>query len=147
MALKFWPFNRNRQDEALPDEVKQFYESGRKQKAGMAWLLALGTLLATVLLAVALFFAGRWVFDKIAGDDQPATPQTTQNESGSSNEESRLPATNETFIDEGDPDAEDVQQGGSSANTATPAPSTSTPTTGASDAEIPDTGPGPGGLQ
>jgi len=146
MALKFWPFHRSKEAEALPDEVKEFYESGRKQKAGMAWLLALGTLVVTVLLAVALFFAGRWVFDKIAGDDEPSSPQTTQNVTEQPTKEDQ----SETFIDEGDPDAEgNDQQGSSSANTTAPSPNPGdiTPTTGDDGLEIPDTGPGPGGLQ
>jgi len=140
--MAIWPFNRKKQqDQTLPEEVQEYYESGRKQQTGMAWLLALGTLVVTVLLAVLLFFGGRWVYQKIAGDDQSEETPTQQVDQPQDDVEPQSnPQSN-------------PQQGSSSSSTTTPsaastsASGTATPTTGPSGPEIPDTGPGPGGLQ
>lgn len=140
-----WPFNRNKQqDQTLPEEVQEYYESGRKQQTGMAWLLALATLVVTVLLAVLLFFGGRWVYQKIAGDDQSEETPTQQVDQPQSDEQQSAPSATDTQSSN--------QQGSSSTSTSTPSAastpsSTTTPTTGSSGSEIPDTGPGPGGLQ
>lgn len=56
----------------LPKEVQDYYESGSRERRGMAWLLGLGTLLVTLLLAAGIFFGGRWIYNKIANNnDQP----------------------------------------------------------------------------
>lgn len=141
--MAIWPFNRKRQDQALPEEVQDYYDSSRKQRTGMAWLLALGTLVVTVLLAVLLFFGGRWVYQQFAGDDEPAQ-ETTQTESPEQD------ATDQAATPSGNnQQGASNQQGSSSTNTATPSPATPAPTpnTGSTGSEIPATGPGPGGLQ
>lgn len=142
--MAIWPFNRKKkQNEALPEEVQEYYESGRKQQTGMAWLLALGTLVVTVLLATVLFFGGRWIYQKVTGNDEPDQPTTqqTENQEQAGEGQSQTPS---------DTDSDDNEQGSSSTNTdqaSTPATQTNTPTTGPSEPGIPDTGPGPGGLQ
>ena len=145
--MAIWPFNRKKQDQALPEEVQEYYESGRRQQTGMAWLLALGTLVVTVLLAILLFFGGRWVYQKFASDDEPSQ-NTTQNQ-GSAGDSQDSPATSDEDVTK--PAATNNQQGTSSTNPSTPSPATSsstaTPSTGSTSSEIPATGPGPDGLQ
>lgn len=63
-------FRRNRQESVLPDEVREYYEAGQQPRRGVAILLTIGALLVTVLIAVALFFAGRFIYDQIWGDNQ-----------------------------------------------------------------------------
>lgn len=76
-------FNRGKQDNSqLPQEVKEYYQSERRERTGFAWLLGLGTLLATIAVAALLFLGGRWVyrtvFDK---NDDKAQPVATQQQS------------------------------------------------------------------
>jgi len=157
--MAIWPFNRKKQDDTLPEEVKEFYESGRKERSGMAWLMALGTLIVTVVLALLLFYGGRWVYNKLAGNDEPEnqpteTSEQTQQQQTSSNDNNNQPPSANNNSNPSN------QQGSSSTNTnqpSTPQPSqtqpnntpsqSNTPSTGSSSPEVPDTGPGPGGLQ
>lgn len=74
-------FNRRQNDPTnVPEEIREYYQTERRERAGIAWLLALGTLLITVLLATGLFFAGRWAYRKIAKPEQPKPAQVTQNQ-------------------------------------------------------------------
>ncbi len=155
--MAVWPFNRKKQeDQALPEEVQEYYEAGKRQRTGMAWLLALATLLVTVVIALLLFFGGRWVYQKFSNNDEPQAPLTGQTDNQDQNTgadnsgaQTETPAEDQAA----NTPAANNQQGSSSANTtqSSPAPSpssqTETPDTGPSDSEIPDTGPGPGGLQ
>lgn len=155
MALKFWPFNRKKNNDTLPEEakvpteVKEYYESGRKQKTGMAWLLALGTLLVTVVLAMLLFFGGRWVYQQLAGDDQPAQQPTAQEaDLQSDNVQPDQPDNTNSETNQTANDAEqDSQDSDSEQSTQGAAGQSSTPGTGTTGTEIPNTGPGAGGLQ
>ncbi len=77
-----WPFKKKpvKTTNPIPKEIKDFYESERRGRSGVAWLLAFGTLVTTLVLALALFFGGRWVYRKLKGTDTPTTPSTSQNE-------------------------------------------------------------------
>lgn len=141
--MAVWPFNRKKTsqvDEQVPEEVREYYESGKKRTV-MAWLLAFATLVVTVLLALFIFFAGRWVFRQFTKEDEPQQPITQQTETETPAEQT--------------PNTTNTQQGtSSSSSTQTPASTpasstqtTSTPSTGASPTEVPNTGPGPDGLQ
>lgn len=66
-----WPFKRNKTN--LPVEVQEYYQSEKRQRVGIAWVLAAGTLIVTVMIAVAVFFGGRWVYRKIANKDNTTT--------------------------------------------------------------------------
>ncbi len=57
------------QHSEVPEEIQDYYKTERRERAGVAWLLAFGTLIVTVLLAGGIFFGGRWAYRKIAGDD------------------------------------------------------------------------------
>jgi len=46
----------------VPKEVKEFYQAERRERVGVAWLLALATLITTVLVAFGLFFGGFGAF-------------------------------------------------------------------------------------
>lgn len=138
-------FNRRKKsDDVLPAEVREYYQAERREKTGVAWLLALVTLLVTFALAAALFFGGRWVYNTLFGDDKESTQTTSQEEQG--------PRVDEKGNVEGSKAPEDNQQGSEDSPENLPAndtseretPSTPTPTqtpnTGPS--ELVNTGPG-----
>lgn len=71
----------------MPPEVQQYYQAERRERTGIAWLLAIATLLITVAIILGLFFGGRWVYRKIRNRNtsttsQTATTKTTTTESG-----------------------------------------------------------------
>lgn len=71
----------NRQDQsAVPEEIREYYQSERRERAGVAWLLAFGTLVVTVVLAAGIFFAGRWGYRAVFDKDKPETTEVAQQE-------------------------------------------------------------------
>lgn len=73
-----WPFNRrNKATTEVPPEIQEYYHAEQRERVGVAWLLALGTLVVTILLALGLFYGGRWTYRKIA-NNKPATTAVTQ---------------------------------------------------------------------
>lgn len=75
-----WPFNRRQRqaDVGLPPEVHNFYKSEQRDRTNIAWLLGIGTLVATLLLAAVLFFGGRAIYRSVAGNKKANTTATTQ---------------------------------------------------------------------
>lgn len=70
-------FGRKQPDiDSVPQEVQDYYQSERRERTGVAWLLALATLVVTLLLAVGLFYGGRWVYRTAFKQDK--APQTAQ---------------------------------------------------------------------
>ena len=112
-------FNRNRnQIDQVPLEVQEYYQSERRERTGMAWLLALATLGVTVALAAALFYGGKWAYRSIANRNKK--PQTAQNTNGQSTQQPTVTNT----PDSGTPGS---PTGTSSTSTNTPSPATPTP--------------------
>ena len=67
-------------DTDVPAEVQEYYQSERRERVGVAWLLAFGTLVLTIALAIGIFFGGRWVWRKIDNNNKntATTEQTGQ---------------------------------------------------------------------
>lgn len=148
-----WPFRRNKQDQTdVPAEIQEYYQTGRRERTGVAWLLALGTLLLTIGLATLLFFGGRWLYRTVAnrGDNNNGnTSQVTQSPTDTTTEERQADNTgggdtggNNTGTSSTNTDNSGSTQG-SQTTPSTPAtpstPRTTTPTTGDG---LPSTGPG-----
>jgi cytoskeletal protein RodZ len=138
--MRIWPFNRSKElnDYYSPPETTNDNLPGLqdeeevvewREHAGVAWLLAFTTLMATILIAFGLFFGGRLAYRKIAGTNDKNKPETQQ-------------VTNE------DQTKQPVQTNSSdnkapSPSPATPAPSTTQPTTQPAVAgKLVNTGPG-----
>jgi cytoskeletal protein RodZ len=64
-------FNRRKNQTNVPEEIQEYYQTERRERAGVAWMLAIGTLLITIMLTAGIFFAGRWAWREIAGPDEP----------------------------------------------------------------------------
>lgn len=141
-----WPFSRNGDKASVPQEIQEYYQSEKRERTGVAWLLALGTLITTIALAIILFFGGRWLYRTIFDRDsnnagrtteqavQDGAPQSSPETTGTSNGDN-----DNAGSDEGNGGAE----GGSSTDTDDDSDSSSqsqpsrTPNTGA----LPNTGP------
>lgn len=103
----------------LPTEVQEYYQAEHRDRTGVAWLLALGTLIVTILLALGLFFGGRWVYRQVANNDEAET--TTRN-----GQETQSPQASKDQTAQ--PDTKTPQPSTPPAQPA-PTPSTNTPST------------------
>ncbi len=158
-----WPFKRKSKEPTVPTEVQDYYQSERRERIGIAWLLALATLVTTVVLAVGLFFGGRWVYRKVAQKSNKPTTVATQNnqskhgstaqnqptsqskptQSNSGQAQSAAP-TNNSADQNPEPNPQDitVSDNGSSDNLAAGTGSNTATTQTARGAPLPNTGPG-----
>jgi len=95
-----WPFKRNKVTDdgtTVPTEVTQYYESERRERLGVAWLLGLVTLLATIAVVFVIFFGGRWAYRKLAHkDNHPKPIPTVVNKTPASNPGNTSAPTNPT---------------------------------------------------
>jgi cytoskeletal protein RodZ len=132
-------FRRKKDDSTLP-EVEQYYEAERRDRSGLAWLLAILSMVVVAGILVLLFLGGRWAYNEItdSNEEDVATtePSEVQSFDGAPTNE---PSTNQ--------DSE-APQSSTESNTATPADSTSTTTStsnssneSASNSSLPHTGP------
>jgi len=124
-------FRRKAKIEApdMPPELQTYYQAEKREKSWMAWALGLATLVVTILLALALFFGGRWIYRKVRNEPAKVTTVQTDNEAKetpkATTPEPAAPSTPTT-----------------PSNTGTSSTSTNTPraaTPGSSD--LPNTGP------
>ncbi len=133
-------FNRRKQtNDVLPEEVRDYYQAEKRQKTGVAWVLALVTLLVTFLIAAALFFGGRWVYGAIFDKDNKVTTSQSQNKNeGDSNIDGANKVPTDTQNNSGGQTSSTSTSTPSTNTTTTPAPTPSTPAT----SQLVNTGPG-----
>lgn len=74
-------FVRKPKDSVLP-EVDQYYEGERRDRAGLAWLLALVSVAVVALVIIGVFLAGRWAYRQIANNDDNGSEVTISDNSG-----------------------------------------------------------------
>lgn len=94
--MRLWP-RRNKSAEqstnGVPPEVKEYYETGKRERKSIAWLLAAATLIATIVVVFGAFLGGRWVYRKIANSGKEvSTTQNEQSEEQDSDEITDLPS-------------------------------------------------------
>jgi len=138
---------KNKSD--VPEEIQEYYEEQKQDRAGIAWLLAFTTLIVTILLAAGIFFAGRWTYRKIAGNKNN-TSQTAQKENQPKEEKKDESSGNNSSESQKQPEGQGSGQGEPSLNESTnqlpgDQSSNSGNTAGSNTAQgsnIPNTGPG-----
>lgn len=133
-----WPFNRNKQADNLTtevqSEVQDFYQAEKRERLGVAWLLAIATFFVVVIVVLGLFVGGRAVIRSFSDDDETATETTAPAENGA---EPAQPTGNAPASGGQGTEAEPVP-------TPQPQPQpqpTTVPQTGGSAAELHRTGP------
>jgi hypothetical protein len=97
-------FNRKDKTE-VPAEIQEYYQTEKRERAGVAWLLAFGTLVVTIVLAAGIFFAGRWAYRQIAGTDDNGSETT---EVAQNDEQSQESDNGDEGATEGEPDSQDT---------------------------------------
>ncbi len=129
--------NTTRTSTPVPAEVQDYYEAGRRERRGVAWLLGLITLVVTVLLALLLFFGGRWIYRKATNKDKSTSGQTTNQPASSGNDSAgdSGSSTNANSSSNSNPTSNPSTTPSGSSNTS------STPSDTNSSAPLPRTGP------
>ena len=100
-------FRRKKDQEILPDEVKDYYKAEQRDRMGMAWLVAVGGFLVTVAIVVGLFFAGRWAYQTYIVNDTDQVTEVEDDENGTNND---LPPITEAPEDEDEENDENEQE-------------------------------------
>ncbi len=115
-------------------ELEEYYASKKPRTGGMAWIMAIVSLLLTILVVSALFFGGRWVYRSLTDDTTEVTVTTTEtNDVNDFGETESGAETDDNFPSVVTDEAASTNIP-SSSNT-----STTTPNTGS---DLPDTGAG-----
>ena len=149
-------FNRrkNKETQAMPPEVQDYYQAEKRERTGVAWLLGLVAFAITVVLALAIFFGGRWLWRTLTSNDELQTTDTTQVEQSEQPDETEVEQPDETeqSVDDEEGATDDqpavLPGDGSDSSTGsgdrqvTPSPQSLAPTQVPSAGDpLPDTGP------
>lgn len=73
-------FKRN--DKTTIAELEEYYANQNKRRSGTAWLMAFLSLLITIAIIVALFFAGRWIYRAIFDNNDASETGTSETSEG-----------------------------------------------------------------
>jgi hypothetical protein len=148
------PFQRKKETDVLPTEIKEYYTSEKREKTGAAWLVGAAVFVVTVLVVLGLFYGGRALYRTVFDNDEtPATEQTTS-DTAQNNDNSTGTTTpgDEEVLPGGTPSADDTigSEAGGADDANNPAlnddeaattPPAQTPNTGPTADVIPNTGP------
>lgn len=142
-------FNRSVPDKTTSSTADDYYQNDQREHKVVAWLLAFVTFVVTLLVVLLLFFAGRWVYQKLTKNDNQTTDTTQpQGDTGTSTPDidGNLPggssATNDSAQTNGAQSNTDTNEPQtSSTSTSTPSQATGQPNTGPSQEELVRTGP------
>jgi hypothetical protein len=133
-----WPFKKRKQETNIP-ELKEYYQNVQRERTGLAWLLAIASLLITFSVIILLFMGGRWAFNRLnSSDNNPKTDRPTEQVSEDNNTEAKPKPTGDQEISPSDvaqnetESAQDTSQPQSTNDQSLPSSGT---------AEIPRTGP------
>lgn len=133
------PSDETKLPEEVPKEVEEYYDANRRSFSVTAILLGLATLAITIILALGIFYGGRWLYNYAFNDndnkgettqDTPTTANPQQTDNPQDNSASPSDDQNATSDDD-QPRARRTPSSG-------PETPETTPRTGP---EIPHTGP------
>lgn len=150
-----WPFKKKDVDiEEVPEEVQDYYEAERKQRASVAWMLAFFSLILTLAVATGAFYGGRAVYRRVKKNNQPEVAVQTPATSDQAETQPEVPAESEEPAPSSasfEPITPETQPQPSPTPTPEPQPTTpttpaqptppQTPATGEATTNLPSTGP------
>lgn len=95
-------FARNK-TKPVNKEIERYIKAERRERAGLAWLLALISLAVVSLFFIGIFFGSRWAYNKYFKDDKGTSSQVAQDsesENAKENTESQEQAISESQDEE-----------------------------------------------
>lgn len=95
-------FKRN--DKTTIAELEEYYATQKPRRTGMAWFMALLSLLITVAVIVALFFGGRWLYRTFVTNDNGGA---TVSDNGPSVNDVQLPSFDGDLPEQEAPDTDE----------------------------------------
>lgn len=66
-------FRRKNTEPVVLPELEKYYDAERRERSGLAWLLAFVSIAAVALILIGMFFGGRWLYRTLTTDDKPKT--------------------------------------------------------------------------
>jgi hypothetical protein len=145
--MAIWPFNRKQKqpttNTSIPAEVQDYYNAQHRERVGVAWLIAVVSLLISVAVVIGLFFGGRWAYRKIV-HKKPSEPIAVQEDTNkdktkdSDKSDDKKDTANSGATDQGTAQPQNLP-GDSSAPPQSSSTNTTTPQVAG---KTPDTGPG-----
>lgn len=132
-------FKRKKADQAVLPEIERYYDAEKRERIGLAWLLAVISIACVALLLMGAFFGGRWVYRKASHTDKTAGIVATvtseaeigksKNTSSGSSDTNKAPATAPTPSTPVPKNSSNKPQSEPTPTAKTPAPAPATPTT------------------
>lgn len=125
---------QTKSDKVLP-EIEKFYEAEKRERAGLAWILAIASVAMVAAALIGVFFGGRWIYRKAthnSGETSVAVQTTTSstNESSSSSADNTSTGTSSASTTQNESGTTSTGSSSSSSQTSTQATqSTSVATT------------------
>ncbi len=117
-------FRRNKTEAGTIPELQEYYNAERRERASLAWLLALVSVACVALVLIGLFFGGRWLYNRLAdnmGTETVSVETTEQNDTEPAEEAPVAETEDSAPQGEANTDATPPAQ-------TTPTPQTPTPT-------------------
>lgn len=146
-------FKRKQQSTTQIPELQDYYATQKKESTAMAWLLAIGSLVLTIVVFAGLFMGGRWLYRTMTKKDEPTSTSQTETkpaDNGSSSTGQSNP-NNSATINSGTVTAPGTSTttGSGSSSASTTAPGVSPNQSGsannsatAANTSLPNSGPG-----
>lgn len=130
-------FRRKETVGTLP-ELEQYYNAEKRERASLAWILALISVAGVVLVLIGLVFGGRWLYRRLTVDANKPQPTAVQTEKSDAKTESpEEPASNPAGDNAGSSsDTSSVDN----SNTATTPNTSSTPSQNSASSSTGNTG-------
>lgn len=128
----------------VPDEVRSFTRAEQRERASLAWVVGIISLLVLIAIFVSLFFAGRWAYNQITDNDSsPDTSEVTTENPEKTAKDEKSAEEDKAKKQKQDPDQNQNQNSANTDNSAnTGSTQQTTPVTGPSEDEtLPQTGP------
>lgn len=105
---------------AVPAEIQEYYNAEQRERVGLAWLIAIISLVISLAVIFGIFFGGRYIYRKYIHKSKTGTSSTSTNNSNGSD---KLPGGSNTTEDKS-------KDNGVTQPSSPSTPSTSTPSTG-----------------
>ena len=127
----------------IPPELENYYQKEKRERTGLAWLLAAGTLIVTVLVVMGLFYGGRYLYRKTTNNTkQPAKVATTPKKPATPATPAQPAKPNQSSSSSPNNATSSSQTGTSSTRTNTPSASSSSASATPQSTHLANTGPG-----
>lgn len=60
-------FNRSNKSTVVLPELEKYYDAERRERSGLAWILALVSVAGVALVLIGVLFGGRWIYRQTRG--------------------------------------------------------------------------------